>query len=544
MGYVKKLYDQSLVGAQSTSTEIYPVTSSLAVITDSSISDSSLRGENLSVVINALLTAIANSGGSGGGSGGGGGISNLVGYQLMGIVNPSDIPPTLSDSSQKVFYIASTPGIYENFGNITANRGEITFMLYNSANTPNFTKKTVAIPENFINVGVKDNVTNARLSVPSVNRVQGTVLTYKINNTWYAEQFINEYTQNWLNDQAWQSFGSGSGGGIDSLIGYQYVGFATAQTNPNATGGPGASPTQKVFYLASTGDIVGRDDFSNFLGPNQGPNIGNNKFFALKYQPWEYGVDNSGEWIIEYITLPASIFDIPHFVYNVNALQTEWGDSSYTNKAAPRSRVDTNSRYGGSIIAYKLNGSWIVEQYIGPVNIQAGDNVGRPISAAAWANTDSNWRTISPTQNSSSGSNLDLKVDIVAVTGGRIGIRYHVNTTHMWELQIPAGWMLYRGNEWRPVISNSGDTENPYYIIGSITTPTGVSDDQLTRVLTVTFTNTQPYYATYSFKTLNNVSLDGSEYIMGYFYYTPPISSTSNGTWSASLSIFQGLIAD
>lgn len=55
----------------------------------------------------------------------------LSGYLFMGTANLSTTPP--ASPTQKICYIAVTPGVYENFNNLVVQRGEVAMFLYSSS---------------------------------------------------------------------------------------------------------------------------------------------------------------------------------------------------------------------------------------------------------------------------------------------------------------------------------------------------------------------------------------------------------------------------
>lgn len=94
MAKIRKLYDET-IKPDGNKTTIYPVTSTRAVYTPTSITLDTLLSE---------------------------------GYRFGGIVVPDSLPII---TNQRVFYGASTPGTYTAFGGITVDSGEAVFIMYN-----------------------------------------------------------------------------------------------------------------------------------------------------------------------------------------------------------------------------------------------------------------------------------------------------------------------------------------------------------------------------------------------------------------------------
>lgn len=93
MAKIRKLYDEA-IKPDGTKQVIYPITSTRAVYTTSNIT------------VDAVLNE---------------------GYRFGGVVKPTDSPAFLD---QRVYYAASIPGVYTNFGGISVNGGEAAFLLY------------------------------------------------------------------------------------------------------------------------------------------------------------------------------------------------------------------------------------------------------------------------------------------------------------------------------------------------------------------------------------------------------------------------------
>ena len=100
------------------------------------------------------------------------------GFQYMGIATPKTSPGT---PDQRIFYLTSTPGTYENFDSLVVEKNEIAILVYNDT----WAKQGIALPNGMESLGVNEIV------LSKTNGFYKRDLTYESNVSWTCALITN-----------------------------------------------------------------------------------------------------------------------------------------------------------------------------------------------------------------------------------------------------------------------------------------------------------------------------------------------------------------